>query len=68
MLLVAGISSVAGYALTLLLPEPARRNLEEVSGEDRPPATPIEVARVPVGLVVPIADLRPSGVAHDVVV
>jgi MFS family permease len=35
MLLVAGASAVVGYLLTLLLPEPARRNLEDVSGEDR---------------------------------
>ena len=34
MLLVAGGSAVVGYLLTLVLPEPARRNLEEVSGED----------------------------------
>ena len=35
MLLVAGGSAIVGYLVTLLLPEPARRDLEEVSGEDR---------------------------------
>jgi PHS family inorganic phosphate transporter-like MFS transporter len=68
MLLVAGISAVVGYALTLLLPEPARRNLEEVSGEDYQVTTPIEGARAHVGFVVPLADLGTSGVSRDVVV
>jgi MFS family permease len=36
MLLVAGGSAVLGLLLTRILPEPARRTLEEVSGEDRP--------------------------------
>ena len=36
LLLVASGSAVLGYLLTLVLPEPARRSLEEVSGEDRP--------------------------------
>jgi len=31
MLLVAGAAAVVGYLVTLLLPEPARRNLEEVA-------------------------------------
>ncbi len=34
MLLVAGGSAAAGYLLTRVLPEPARRTLEDVSGED----------------------------------
>ncbi|MGO8864626.1 MAG: MFS transporter, partial [Acidimicrobiales bacterium] len=34
MLLVAGGAAVLGYLLTTVLPEPARRTLEEVSGED----------------------------------
>ena len=34
MLLVAGTSAVVGYLLTTVLPEPSRRNLEDVSGED----------------------------------
>jgi len=33
MLLVAGAAAVAGYLVTLLLPEPARRNLEDVAAE-----------------------------------
>jgi PHS family inorganic phosphate transporter-like MFS transporter len=36
LLLVASGSAVLGYLLTLVLPEPARRSLEEVSGENRP--------------------------------
>ena len=36
MLLVAGGSAVAGFLVSHILPEPARRNLEEVSGEDQP--------------------------------
>jgi MFS family permease len=36
MLLVAGASAVLGLLLTRVLPEPARRTLEEVSGEDMP--------------------------------
>jgi MFS transporter, PHS family, inorganic phosphate transporter len=35
MLLVAGGAAVAGFLVSNLLPEPARRNLEEVSGEDQ---------------------------------
>ena len=31
---VAGASAALGFLLTLVLPEPSRRNLEEVSGED----------------------------------
>ncbi len=34
MLLVAGAAAVLGLLLTLILPEPARRTLEDVSGED----------------------------------
>ncbi len=34
MLVVAGTAAVAGYLLTFVLPEPARRTLEAVSGED----------------------------------
>jgi len=34
MLVVAGIAAILGYLLTNVLPEPARRSLEEVSGED----------------------------------
>jgi PHS family inorganic phosphate transporter-like MFS transporter len=34
MLLVAGGSAIAGYLLTLVLPETAQRSLEEISGED----------------------------------
>jgi MFS family permease len=34
MLLVAACASVLGFSLSLVLPEPARRTLEDVSGED----------------------------------
>jgi hypothetical protein len=34
MLLVAGAAAIFGFFLTMVLPEPARRSLEEVSGED----------------------------------
>jgi hypothetical protein len=34
MLVVAGVAAILGYLLTRVLPEPARRTLEEVSGED----------------------------------
>jgi MFS family permease len=56
MLVVAGCAAAAGFALTSILPEPARRTLEAVSGEDEvededapvpvpEPAWPEEVAR-----------------------
>jgi MFS transporter, PHS family, inorganic phosphate transporter len=34
MLLVAGIAAILGFLLTTVLPEPARKSLEEISGED----------------------------------
>ena len=34
MLVVAGAAAILGFLLTMVLPEPARRSLEEVSGED----------------------------------
>lgn len=68
MLLVAAASAVVGYGLTLLLPEPARQNLEDVSGEDREFATPLQKARARVGVVVPIADAGASGAVRDIVV
>jgi MFS family permease len=41
MLVVAGIAAVVGFALTSVLPEPARRTLEAVSGEDEMVTTPV---------------------------
>jgi MFS family permease len=35
MLLVAASASILGFSLSLVLPEPARRTLEDVSGEDK---------------------------------
>jgi PHS family inorganic phosphate transporter-like MFS transporter len=48
LLLTAGVS-VLGFALTLVLPEPARRSLEEVTGADAPDASvqPVRVAGQP---------------------
>ncbi|HET6795347.1 MAG TPA: MFS transporter [Acidimicrobiales bacterium] len=34
MLVIAGVAAILGYLLTQVLPEPARRTLEDVSGED----------------------------------
>jgi MFS family permease len=45
MLLVAGIAATAGFLLTFVLPEPARRSLEAVSGEDETDGVPV-LARV----------------------
>ena len=36
MLVVAGASAIAGALVTLLLPEPARRSLEDISGDNQP--------------------------------
>jgi PHS family inorganic phosphate transporter-like MFS transporter len=59
MLLVAGASAVLGFLITTVLPEPARRTLEEVSGDDQGVVTsqPVGVAVLgapPVGA--PVAD------------
>ena len=65
MLLVAGGSAVAGYLITLVLPEPARRNLEEVSGEDQRFALVVEQTSAPVGEVVRVEEPRTSPAVHD---
>jgi hypothetical protein len=39
LLAVAGGSAVLGFAVTALLPEPAGRTLEELSGEHQSPRT-----------------------------
>ena len=67
MLMVAGGSAVAGYLITLVLPEPARRNLEEVSGEDVGFALVVEQTSAPVGEVVRVAEARTSPAVHDAV-
>ncbi|MHB8330514.1 MAG: MFS transporter, partial [Acidimicrobiales bacterium] len=54
MLLVAGASAVCGCALTLLLPEPSGRSLEDVSGEDA------DTVVVPLPLALPGAVPRSS--------
>jgi len=67
MLLVAGGSAVLGYLLTMVLPEPARRNLEEVSGEDHPSLPVVELSTASVGEVVQAAGARPPRAVHDAV-
>jgi MFS family permease len=48
MLIVAGSAAVLGYLLTSVLPEPARRTLEDVSGEDAPHAPRTSRSGMPV--------------------
>jgi len=65
MLLVAGGSAVAGYLLTLVLPEPARRNLEELSGDDQKFPLVVEQTSAPVGEVVRVEAARTAPAVHD---
>lgn len=67
MLLVAGVSAAAGYMLALVLPEPARRTLEEVSGEDHEFPLLIEHTSAPVGEVIRVAEPTGSPVVSDAV-
>ncbi len=67
MLLVAGASAAAGYLLTLVLPEPARRTLEEVSGDDQGFPLVVEQTSAPVGEVVCVVEARTSAASHHVV-
>ncbi len=67
MLLVAGASSVAGYMLTLVLPEPARRNLEEVSGEDLRSVLVVAQVSAPVGQVVQNTEALTQPAIHEAV-
>ena len=71
MILVAGAAAILGFLLTMVLPEPARRSLEEVSGEDDDiKATPlpdlpskdlIPGARIPtVALITAAKDTAPA--------
>jgi hypothetical protein len=41
MLLVAGAAAILGFLFTLLLPEPALRSLEEISGEGQAVIVPL---------------------------
>jgi MFS family permease len=68
MLMVAGGSAFAGYLLTLVLPEPARRNLEEVSGDDQGFPLVVEQTSAPVGEVVRVVEARTLVANHDAVV
>lgn len=62
MLIVAGVAAVFGFLLTAVLPEPARRTLEEISGEDNEPAAVIPMidqlsgASMPAVVPTPTAD------------
>lgn len=47
MLIVAALSALAGMLVTLILPEPAARSLEEVSGENHPNFTAPKKAAAP---------------------
>jgi nitrate/nitrite transporter NarK len=47
MLVVAAFSALAGMLVTLILPEPAARSLEEVSGENHPNFTAPKKAAAP---------------------
>jgi MFS transporter, PHS family, inorganic phosphate transporter len=49
LLVVAGVAALLGYLLTMVLPEPARRTLEDVSGED----DGLEVAVIGMDLAAP---------------
>lgn len=45
MLAIAGIAAILGFALTGILPEPARRNLEDMHGEfDAPRSSPPQIS------------------------
>jgi PHS family inorganic phosphate transporter-like MFS transporter len=46
LLAVAGISAILGFLVTMCLPEPARRTLEEVSGHESPVTPPAVVAPI----------------------
>jgi MFS family permease len=52
MLLVAGACAALGHLLTRVLPEPSRRNLEDISGEDHQFPLALEHGSVAVGEVV----------------
>ena len=65
MLLVAGGSSMAGLLLTLVLPEPARRTLEEIAGEDGPLSVHMPQPSAPVGAVIGSMTTTPTAVSHD---
>jgi MFS transporter, PHS family, inorganic phosphate transporter len=60
MLVVAGTAASLGFLLTMVLPEPARRSLEEVSGEDDD-AKAIPAPDVPSRDVIPGARIAAMG-------
>jgi MFS family permease len=62
MLVVAGVAAMGGYLLTTVLPEPARRSLEEISGEDEGHTTvPTTTTDASAGMASPTVDLVPVG-------
>ena len=66
MLLVAGAAAILGFLLTMVLPEPAGRSLEEVSGEDADIVDP-QPWRIPAldatssPKIIPVVDLVAAG-------
>jgi MFS family permease len=62
MLVVAGVAAIGGYLLTTVLPEPARRSLEEISGEDEAHTTvPTTTTDASAGTASPTVDLAQVG-------
>jgi len=61
MLLVAGGAAVVGFLLTRVLPEPARRTLEEISGEDEGHAVTLPTMDSVSSEAMPTVDLVPAG-------
>jgi MFS transporter, PHS family, inorganic phosphate transporter len=56
MLVVAGVAAIGGYLLTMTLPEPARRSLDEMHPNPSAISTPtVAVATAPVAVVTPHA-------------
>ena len=65
MLLVAAAASVLGLLLTMVLPEPARRNLEDVSGEDLYLDPAVEQRSASVGDVIGSITTLPTALSHE---
>ena len=61
MLLVAGGAAVSGYLLTMVLPEPARRTLEQVSGEDNEHVVVVPVMDFVPNAAMPTIGMVPAG-------
>jgi len=57
MLLVAGAAAILGFLLTTLLPEPAQKSLEDVSGEQEATVVALPISRESSGTLVPTLDV-----------